>query len=167
MDDEGKLDLGAGLLAQMEFVIASFHRGTFPPKDKETHTKALVCAMENNADMHILGHPGCKFFPMDIEAVVQAAARTCTIIEINNQSLNPECYRFHGQETFLEILKFCKQYGVPVLASSDAHYHTSVGNLERAKEVILKAGIGEEQVVNTCAKRFLGAIQRKKELFAK
>jgi putative hydrolase len=166
MTEDGKLDLEADLLAKMDFVIASFHRGTFPPQNREIHTRTMIAAMENNPDMHILGHPGCFFFPIDIEAVVKAAARTHTIIEINNQSLNPDSYRYHGQEIFLEILHFCKKYDVAVLASSDAHFHTNVGNLERAKDVILKSGIGEEQVLNTCVNRFLNAIQKKKDLGA-
>ena len=161
LSDAGALDLPTNLLAEMEFVIASFHRGTFPPQDKKTHTKAVIAAMENNPNMHILGHPGCPFFTVDIEAVVDAAARTNTIIEINNQSLNPNSYRFNGHEPFLEILKYCQEYKVPVLASSDAHFCTLVGNFERAAEVIQQSGIPEELVLNTCPEKFLAAIARK------
>jgi putative hydrolase len=164
MDEQGTLDLPADLLAKMEFVIASFHRGTFPPATREIHTRAAIAAMENNPDMHIWGHPGDLFFPVDVEAVISTAARTRTIIEINNQSLNPGSYRFKGNETQLEILKRCKEYGVPILASSDAHFYTYVGELSRAREIIEAADIPEEQVLNTSAERFLAAIQRKKEL---
>lgn len=161
----GDLDLKADLLAKMEFVIASMHRGTFSPNDRETHTRAMVAAMENNCDMHILGHPGDFCFDMDIQTVVEAAARTKTIIEINNQSLNPNSYRFNEKKIVLEILKFCKKLSVPVLASSDAHFCTSVGELERAKAIIVEAGLDEEQVLNTSVERFLAAIQSKKEFF--
>jgi len=162
MDADGKLDLSASLLNDMDFVIASMHRGAIPPTDCATHTRAMISAMENNPDMHILGHPGCRFFDIDIEAIVDAAARTCTIIEINNQSLVPGSFRFHGDETFLKILEFCKAYNVPVIASSDAHYATYVGNLDRAKAVIETAGMNETQVLNTSAERFLAAIANKK-----
>lgn len=161
----GKLDLDADLLAKMEFVIASFHRGTFAPSDMETHTRAIVSAMENNRDMHILGHPGDKFFNIDVETVIKAAARTHTIIEINNQSLNPRSYRHNGDETAREILRFCKELNVPVLASSDAHFCTYVGENGRAKALIEAAGIGEEFVLNTSVERFLAAIAKKRELF--
>jgi len=166
LNTDGELDLTADLLAKMEFVIASFHRGTFTPADRDTHTRAAIAAMENNPDMHILGHPGDCFFEIDVEDVVETAARTRTIIEINNQSLNPGSYRFNGNGTVMKILKLCKKLGVPVLASSDAHFCTYVGGLERAKELILAAGLEEEQVLNTSAESFLAAIQRKKELFA-
>ncbi|MCL2355976.1 MAG: phosphatase [Defluviitaleaceae bacterium] len=157
----GKLDLESNLLAKMEFVIASFHRGTFPPTDKATHTRAAIAAMEN--DMHILGHPGDCFFDIDIEAVITAAARTKTIIEINNQSLNPESYRYNGNATVEEILHFCKKKHVPVIASSDAHFSTYVGELSRAKALIEASGINEELVLNTSVERFLTAIRAKRE----
>ncbi|MDR0272025.1 MAG: PHP domain-containing protein, partial [Clostridiales bacterium] len=89
LNENGELDLPSDLLAKMEFVIASFHRGAFPPVDCETHTRAAIAAMEN-PNMHIIGHPGDWAFEMDVEAVIKAAARTKTIFEINNQSLNPE-----------------------------------------------------------------------------
>jgi len=164
MNSKGELDLQAKLLAKMDFVIASFHRGTFPPSSQKIHTRSLISAMENNPDMHILGHPGDCFFDIDVEAIVDAAARTHTIIEINNQSLNPKSYRFNWQETILEILQFCKKYNVPVLASSDAHFCTLVGDLERAKEVIEAAGLDETLVLNTSVERFLSAIEKKKNL---
>jgi putative hydrolase len=165
LDRHGKLDLDADLLAKMEFVIASFHRGTFAPSDKATHTRAMIAAMENNRDMHILGHPGDCFFDIDIEAVITAAARTNTVIEINNQSLNPKSYRYNGSSTMEEILKFCKKKQVPVLASSDAHYATYVGEVSRAKALIEAVGIDEELVLNTSVERFLAAVARKRELF--
>ena len=163
MDENGKLDLPADLLARMEFVIASFHRGSFPPKDKEIHTRAAIAAMEKNPNMHIFGHPYDIFFDVDIEAVIDAAARTKTIIEINNQSLNPDSHRFGGDENIKKILLLCKEKNVPVLASSDAHFCTLVGELSRAKELILAAGIREELILNTSVERFLAAIKNKSE----
>jgi putative hydrolase len=161
MDVNGSLDLPDDLLEKMEFVIASFHRGSYPPTNRETHTRAAIAAMENK-NMHIWGHPCDLFFDVDIEAVVSAAARTRTIIEINNQSLNPNSHRFKGNESAMRILALCKKLGVPVLASSDAHFCTDVGNLERAKEAISAAEINEKQVLNTSVELFLAAIKNKK-----
>ncbi|MCL2048603.1 MAG: phosphatase [Defluviitaleaceae bacterium] len=163
MDEDGNLDLPAEVLARMDFVIASFHRGSFPPKNKEVHTRAVIRAMEKYRDMHIFGHPADLFFDIDIEAVIKTAAQTRTIIEINNQSLNPSSYRYKGDEVVMEILGLCKKYAVPVLASSDAHFCTLVGELSRAKEAILAAGIDEGLVLNTGVERFLGAIESKRK----
>jgi len=162
MNTQGGLDLQNDLLAKMEFVIASLHRGVIPPTNKEDHTAAVVNAM-NNPNVHILGHPGDLWFEIDIDAVVKQAARTGTIIEINNASLNPGSHRYQGDGIFIEILNLCKDLNVPVLASSDAHYSTLVGGIERAMAVIEKVGIPEEQVLNTSAERFLGAVKAKSQ----
>jgi len=161
LSETGELDLPADLLAKMDFVIGSLHRGIFPPSSCEVHTRTLIAAMENNPSLHIIGHPSCLFFDIELESVVAAAARTHTIIEINNQSLDPTSYRFNGMETQLEICRLCKKYGVPVLASSDAHSCTLVGEVSRAKEVILAAEMPEELVLNTSAERFLAAVRRR------
>ncbi|MCL2217819.1 MAG: phosphatase [Defluviitaleaceae bacterium] len=162
MDTDGRLDLPDDLLKQLEFVIASMHRGVIKPSDKATNTRTLISAMEKNPEMHILGHPGDANYEIDVEAVVDAAARTRTIIEINNQSLNPNSYRYQGDGIFIKMLTLCKQYNVPVLASSDAHFHTLVGELGRAKAVIEAVSMDEKQVLNTSADRFLAAIANKK-----
>jgi putative hydrolase len=63
---------------------------------------------------------------------------------------------------FMRILQLCKEYSVPVLASSDAHFCTLVGNLERSKTLIQAAGLDESQVLNTSVDLFLSAIKSRK-----
>ena len=160
MDLDGKLDLPDRILGKMEFVIASIHLGIIDPTNKADHTRAIISAMENK-NVNIIGHPCDKRFELDLDEVVKAAARTKTILEVNNQSLNPGSHRYFGDGETLEILRLCKKYGVPVLASSDAHVCTNVGNFTEAKAVIEKAGLSEEEVLNTCDKRFLSAVNAK------
>jgi len=161
IDHEGKLDLPDKLLLRMDFTIASLHRGILPPTNKATHTQTLINAMENPA-ISIIGHPGDINFDIDIEAIVSAAARTGTIIEINNQTLNPISVRYNGDSVQRQILTMCKQYNVPVLASSDAHYCTQVGNLGEAKALIQAVGLPESQVLNTNAELFIKTVQKKR-----
>lgn len=162
---EGKLDLEDQWLSKMDFVIASMHRGVFPPADRETHTRALINAMEN-PHVHILGHPADAWFEIDVEAVVIAAARTNTIIEINEKTLDPDSYRHVGEGLFAKMITLCKQHKVPVLASSDAHFSTLVGDFHRAKALIEKMDMDENLVMNTGHDRLLSAIARKKALIS-
>ena len=165
IDGNGRLDLPDKLLQRMDFTVASLHRGIFPPVSKEIHTQTFIKAMENPA-VSILGHPGDIHFEIDIEAVVAAAARTGTIIEINNQTLEPQSIRYNGDETQRRILTLCKEYSVPVIASSDAHFCTLVGKMDKAKALIEDAGLPESLVLNTCAKRFFEAVGKKREVCA-
>ena len=162
LTSEGELDFPNQYLAMMDFVIASMHREVILPSGCTANTAALVNTMEN-PNVHIIGHPTSSVYDIDIEAVVKAAAKTRTIIEVNNHSLIPGSFRYKGEEPFVEMLALCKEYGVSILASSDAHFYESVGNFDRAKPLIEASGIGEEFIVNTCAERFFTAIKTKKE----
>jgi len=161
IDLNGKVDLPRKLMNQMDFTIASLHRGICPPTNKEEHTQAIIKAMEKPT-VSILGHPGDVHFEIDVQAVVAAAARTHTIIEINNQSLNPQSVRYNGDELLRQILALCKEYSVPVVASSDAHFCTLVGKLDKAKALIQAVGLPASQVLNTSADLFFAAVQKKR-----
>jgi len=161
----GELDLPDYALERLDFVIASMHREIILTSDCASNTKAMVNAMES-PHMHILGHPNSITYAIDIEAMVKAAAKTKTIIEINEGSLIPGLFRYPGDEPFIETLALCKEYNVSVLASSDSHFATHVGEFTRAKSFIESSGIPEELVVNTSPQRLLDAIKAKKELMS-
>ncbi|MCL1786762.1 MAG: phosphatase [Defluviitaleaceae bacterium] len=161
---DGELDLPKMALERMDFVIASLHRVVIPSGSRGANTRAIVNAMQN-PNVHIIGHPNDVSFDIEIEAVVEAAAKTRTIIEVNNSSLIPGSFRFDGYEDIEKTVALCKEYGVNILASSDAHFSQSVGQFDMAKPLIEASGIAEEFVVNTSAERLFDAIQAKKELF--
>ena len=161
LDENGKVDVHSEFLKRMDFAIASMHRSVFKPTTKEIHTKAMVNVMELPY-INILGHPCDIHYDFDMEAVVAAAARTHTIIEINNASLSPLSVRYDGDETHRQLLELCKTYSVPIIASSDAHYATLVGDVAIAKALIQEVGLPEEQVLNTSAERFMAAVARKR-----
>jgi putative hydrolase len=160
-DHSGKLDLPEEILERMDFTIGSMHRGIVPPTNKADHTRAFIAAMQNKW-LSILGHPGDSWYDIDFEAVVEAAARTHTIIEINNHTLSPGSLRYHGEEPQRLLLSLCKKHRVPILASSDAHYHTEVGDLAAAKKLILESGIPAAQVLNTDPALFFAAVAKKR-----
>jgi len=166
LNHNGKLDLPTSLLQRMDFTIASLHRGVCPPTSKEEHTKAIISAMEK-ATVSILGHPFDFHFYIDIPAGVAAAPPPHTIIEINNQSLNPQSVRYNGDSQQLQLLALCKEYNVPVIASSDAHFCTLVGQLDKAKALIQSSGIPESLVLNTNQDLFFAAVKRKRDAAAK
>jgi len=161
LDHNGKVDLPDEILTNMEFVIASMHSDTLKPVDKRTNTQAILNVMEN-PNIHIIGHPTNSWYEIDTAAIVKAAAKSKTILEINNCSLIPGSFRYNGDDGTIELIRLCKEYGVKMLVSSDAHFCTDVGNFGRAKELVEAANVPEDLVVNTCAEKFLNAIQSKR-----
>jgi len=55
---------------------------------------------------------------------------------------------------------------VPVIASSDAHFCTLVGKLDKAKALIEAAKMPESLVLNTSAELFFAAVQLKRSVRA-
>jgi len=164
LDTDGSVDITNEYMAMLDFVIASMHRGVITPTHAADHTRAIIAAMQNPY-INILGHPGDTFFDIDFEAVVDAAARTNTIIEINNATLSPLSFRYNGDEPQIRLIHLCMEYNVPMLLSSDAHYHTRVGDVADALRLIKEANVPESLILNTDPARFFAAVAQKRTKF--
>ena len=81
-------------------------------------TDRVLRAIEN-PHVDILGHPTGRLilkrqpYPVDIEAVIDAAARHGVAIEINSQAHRLDLNDVHA--------KLARDRGVPLVISSDAH----------------------------------------------
>jgi putative hydrolase len=73
------------MLTSLDLIIAGFHEPVFAPQDKETNTAAMIATIASG-NVHIISHPGNPKFPIDIQAVAQAAAKHRVALEINNSS---------------------------------------------------------------------------------
>lgn len=159
LDDRGTVDLAEPYLGSMDVTIASLHTPCITPGSRQYNTECLIQAMKN-PHINIIGHPDDGRYPLDYEAVVQAAGDTHTLLEINNNSLSPKSFRQNTRENSLELLKFCKQYQVSVIMGSDAHYYRDILNHEFSLSVLKEADFPEELVVNTDKTKLRGYINK-------
>jgi len=144
----GSIDMDEKYLKQMDVTIASLHVPCIAPGSREYNTECVIQAIKNPY-INIIGHPDDDRFPLDLEAVVQAAKEYHTLLEINNHSLHPNGYRLNARENDLKILNLCKTYEVSVIMGSDAHYYTDILNHERALKLLEETNFPEKLVVNT------------------
>jgi DNA polymerase (family 10) len=113
---DGSLDYPDELLAQLDWVIASIHT-SFQMGTKEM-TDRMIAAMEHPL-VDAIGHPtGRKIelrapYAIDVERVIEAAARTGTMIEINSAPDRRDLNEVNARAA--------AQAGVPILVNSDAH----------------------------------------------
>jgi len=113
---DGSLDLADDCLAALGIVIASVHSAF--NQDRQQMTDRLLRAIEN-PHVDVIGHPTGRLilkrspYAIDIEAVIDAAARNKVALEINSQidrlDLNDSQARL------------ARDRGVSVVISSDAH----------------------------------------------
>ena len=147
LDYEGHVDLDDREMAALDLVIASLHRPCIRPGSVEENTRAYLKAMEDHY-INIIGHPADGRYPVDHKALVEGAKRHGVVLELNNHSLDSKCMRADAEENDREILKWCMEYGQPIVVDSDAHVDTLVGEFSHAKRLLEEMSFPEELVLN-------------------
>ena len=180
LNERGALDLSDEVLSGLDFCIASihpqsfqspaYHRSSFWDRKQVTedveaarfyNTQAYIRAMEN-PHVKIIGHPDDQHYPVDWEAMAQAAAKHHIIIEVNEASLSPGGYRGETKETMCNILNACFKYRLPILLSSDRHGAAGVGEAPLAQKLVAELHYPEELILNFMpAEEFAKILQRK------
>jgi len=142
--EAGGLDLPDDVLAQADWVVASLHFGQNQSRDRIT--ARLVGALANPY-VSAIGHPTGRLihrrnaYDVDLDAVLRAARDHGKLMELNA----------HPQRLDLDDVACAaaKNYGVPIVISSDAH---NVAGLDVLRYGVLQArrgGLTKDDVANT------------------
>jgi DNA polymerase (family 10) len=141
---DGSLDYPDDVLRELDVVIASVHSAL--RQDEETITNRVVRAMRNS-HVDILGHPSGRLLGqreathVDLDRVLQVAAETGTILEVNATPNRLDLDDVHIRQAI--------ELGVGLAINSDAH---STGGLETMVYGVAAARRGwaeARHVVNT------------------
>ena len=141
---DGSLDLADDCLAALDVVVASVHSAF--NQDRQQMTDRLLRAVEN-PQVDILGHPTGRLllrrdaYPLDVDAVIHAAARYGVALEINAQVDRLDLNDVHA--------KLARDRGVPLVISSDAHSRQGLGALRWGVVVARRAWLEPRHVLNT------------------
>ena len=139
----GDLDVDAGMVSKMEFVIASMHDVVLDPGTVEENTCAALTALKNDF-VDVIGHPDRLWAEMDHERIVKESAAMGKIIEINNHSFRD----VHAAENCRKIVRLCKKHDVRITVATDAHIAYNVGYFPKVMPVLEEEKFPEELVVN-------------------
>jgi DNA polymerase (family 10) len=149
---DGTLDYPDDLLAELDFVTASIHSGM--GRDLEANTRRTLAAMKN-PHVHCIGHPTGRLIkereamPLDMDAVVQEAARTGTALEIN-----AHYYRLDLKD---QHARLAREHGATIAICTDAH---AIDQLEQMRFGVITARRGwlrKGDVLNTRPAREVAA----------
>lgn len=153
IDLDGSLDMPDSYLAKLDFVMAAFHDDCgFNDQGIDRNTDAVLRAM-SHPRVKAIAHSGNPAFPIHLEKLVQGAQQTGTALEINNSSF--ALSRKGSRPRCEQLATLIARSGAKAVVGSDAHIAQGVGEFENAVEVLLKAGIRSEQVVNSSYKRLM------------
>jgi DNA polymerase (family X) len=140
---DGSLDYDDELLAELDWVIASVHTSFRMPAPEMT---ARIVATLEHPLVDALGHPtGRKVvrrppYAVDVERVIEAAARTGTMLEIN---ANPD--RRDLDDVYARA---AAQAGVWIVINTDAHWPANFDVARYGVATARRAWLGPDQVAN-------------------
>jgi len=155
---DGSLDYPDALLDGFDYVVASVH-SSFGMARAEM-TERIVRAV-SNPRVTMLGHPTGRLllardaYAVDLDAVIAAAARSGTIIEIN---ANP-----HRLDLDAEHCRKARAQGVVIVINPDAHATGGFDDLSYGVSVARRGWLGAADVFNTRAlKAVIAALEKRR-----
>ncbi len=141
---DGTLDYDDELLAELDWVIASVHSSLRMSADQMTDR--IIKAIEHPL-VDALGHPsGRKLsrrapYAFDVERVIEAAARTGTMLEINSNPDRRDLNEIHARAAAAA--------GVPIVINTDSHRTAGFAVARYGIATARRAWLTADQVVNT------------------
>lgn len=141
---DGSLDYPEELVAALDWVVASVH--TSFAISERAMTERVVAAIEN-PHVDCVGHLTGRLigrrepYAIDVEAVVEAAARTGTMLEINGNPNRRDLSEHHA--------RLAAEAGVAIVLATDAHGIDTLDNMAYAVATARRAWLTRADVANT------------------
>ncbi|MBC3887330.1 PHP domain-containing protein [Acetobacterium paludosum] len=155
----GDIDIGEEERIYCDWILAGYHYGYIPATIEdifrfsipnyaarvlpflrkyviEMNTRSYIKMIERR-EIKLITHPGDKM-PIDIDAVAKAAAENGVILEINPR---------HDHLSAEEI-KIAMKYEVDFAVNSDAHNIHALGDMRAVPEMLEKANIPLDRIIN-------------------
>jgi DNA polymerase (family 10) len=152
---DGSLDYPDDLVAALDWVVASVHTSFAIPE--EAMTGRVLAAIEN-PDVDCIGHLTGRLigrrepYEIDVEAVVEAAARTGTMLEINGNPNRRDLSDRHA--------RLAAEAGVTIVLNTDAHGIDTLDNMAYAVATARRAWLTAADVANTRGWRELKGLRK-------
>jgi len=154
---DGSLDYSDEILEQIDVIVCSIH--SYFNLDRSAMTERMLAAIENPYTQ-IIGHPTGRLllkregFDYDMEKVLAACAKHGVAMECNSYPDRLDLKDVH--------LRMCKERGVKVVISTDAHVATNLAFIEYGVTMARRGWLEKTDVINTLPRdAFLGALRGK------
>jgi len=156
---DGSLDFNDDILKELDIVIASIHSGF--RQDKDTITHRIISACENPY-VNIIGHPTGRLlgrrepYDVDIDKVLETAANTGTILEINS---SPDRLDLNDYTA-----KRAKEMGIKIAINTDTHHVDSLQDMQYGLWVARRGWLEKDNIINTLPlDRLLEVVRQQKK----
>lgn len=143
-DFEGNIDFPHDECANMDWMIASYHKDILSPGTFEEHTNMYLKLAENE-DIDVIGHPATVCCPFDYEKCLKKFKEYGKFVEVNESNIVWK----NARSNYIEILKICKKYEIPIVVNTDAHFYTLVGEVTESEKLIDELGFPHSLILNS------------------
>lgn len=143
-DFEGNIDLAPEECKLLDWVIASFHKSSLLPGTYDQHTQMYLNLAENDT-VDVIGHCANVICPFDYEKCLKKFKEYNKLVEINESTILWKGTR----QNYIEIIKICKKYEIPVIINTDAHFYSIVGNVEESEKLIEELDFPKSLIINS------------------
>ena len=154
---DGELDYSNEILEQLDVVVCSIH--SYFNLDRSAMTERMLAAIENPYSQ-IIGHPTGRLLlkrealDYDVEKILDACAKHGVAMECNSY---PD--RLDLKDVYLRM---CKERGVKVVISTDAHSTTNLAFIRYGVTMARRGWLEKKDVINTLpVAEFLAALRPK------
>jgi len=155
---QGETDCYGRALDSLDIVLAGFHEVVLPSGSRAENTQAMVNTIRGGV-VDIITHPGNTAFPIDVEAVVRAAAEHNVALEINNSSFLHS--RKGCEASCRSIAEAARDLGATLSVGSDAHIAFSLGDFSEAAALIADTNFPLDRVLNTSPRKLLKFLEQR------
>jgi DNA polymerase (family 10) len=153
---DGSPDYDDDLLAELDWIVGSLHT-SFRLSEKE-QTARMIAAMEHPL-IDVIGHPTGRLierrhpYALDIDAVIEAAVRTGTFLEINANPDRRDLNEINARKAV--------EAGATLTIDSDAHGVETLANIRYGIATARRAWVGPDAIANTRSWDELDAMRKR------
>ena len=143
----GELDADEDMLKKLEWVVASYHKYTFPdysPMDEKTVTDGYMKALRN-PHVDVIGHPTTDFFPTDFDRFVKGCKEYGKYPEVNESSMKNKP---GASKNVVYMLEACKKHEVPIVVNTDSHFWAEIAKTPICEKILTELDFPRELVFN-------------------
>ncbi len=152
----GETDCTDKMAQQLDIILAGFHEPVLQPQGQAANTEAMIATIRSGK-VQIITHPGNPKYPLDIQAVVQAAKECNVALEMNNSSFLHS--RAGSEKNCCAIAEAVRDYGGWISLGSDSHYAGYLGNFERVVTMLREIEFPEARILNVTPRRVLDFLE--------
>ncbi len=145
IDDKGKIDCTDSMMESLDIIMAGFHGPVYSDGRYKNKNTDIMIQVISSGKVDVITHPANINYPINISSVAKAAKKYNVALEVNASPYT----RINSRDMAVELIKEAVKIGAPLIMGSDAHICFDVGNFDLGYELLEKADLSTDYLLNS------------------